>query len=339
LVCKISKFPDKLLGELLINRQNTLNLGLNMPQSFDDILLLVDGSPQSRVAENMALTISKLFNSQITLIHVISSDLWSLLQRVYVPRENLAPINTATGQFPRTLIIPQPEEYLIPDSVVKEAIESYTERAEILLSDSASLLNKEGIRVVKKKVTSSNVADAIIEEIVSGQYNLVIMGNTGSEEAPLDLHLGSVAAKVSSSNLIPTLIVRRKTQLRSILLCIENTSKDQNAVEITRLLGKAADAKVILLHVQEKSLLRFGPQIREVGQQMLLQAKDMLEGLDVEQFFISGDPAALILDKAESANVDLVVLGRGGHGRLSHLLGSVSNHVLHYATVPVLIVK
>jgi nucleotide-binding universal stress UspA family protein len=310
-----------------------------MPQAFANILLLIDGSPQSTVAENMALKISKLFSSQITLIHVISSDLWRLPQRIYVPRENLAPINTATGQFPRTLIIPQPEEYLIPDSVVKEAIESYTERAEILLSDSATLFNNEGIKVVKKKVSSSNVADAIIEEIIAGQYDLVIMGNNSNEEVPLDLHLGSVAAKVSSTNLIPTLIVRRKTQLKSILLCVENTIKDKKAVEIARLLAKAAGAKVLLLNAQEKSLLRFGPQISEVGHQILLQTKNMLEGLDVEQFFGSGDPAALILDRAESANVDLIVLGRGGHGRLSHLLGSVSDHILHYATVSVLLVK
>jgi nucleotide-binding universal stress UspA family protein len=65
----------------------------------------------------------------------------------------------------------------------------------------------------------------------------------------------------------------------------------------------------------------------------------MLEGLEVEQYFVSGDPASAIIDKAEGTNVDLVILGRGGHGRLSHILGSVSNHVLHYATVPVLIVR
>jgi|WetSurMetagenome_2_1015567.scaffolds.fasta_scaffold05963_3 nucleotide-binding universal stress UspA family protein len=313
-------------------------MGSNMPL-FNRILLPVDGSPQSKIAENMAATISKLFNSQVTLVHIVSNDLLSLPRRVYVPRENLAPINTATGQFPRTLIVPKPEEYLIPDAVVKEVMESYNEKAENLLSDAASSIAKEGIQTFQKKVTSPNVADAIIEEIMVGQYDLVIMGNTGNEEAPLDLHLGSVAAKISSGNLVPTLIVRRKTQLRSVLLCVEDPEKDKKAIETTSTLAKVSGSKVLVLHAQEKSLFKFGFQTNDLGNQILAQTISMLAGLDVEQFFVSGDPATLILDRAETANVDLIILSRGGHGRLSHLLGSVSDHVLHYATVPVLLVK
>ncbi len=287
-----------------------------MKQHFSNILLPIDESSQSVVAQSMALAISKLFNSRITLFHVISNELLSLPRRIYVPRENFAPISTATGQFPRTIIVPKTEEYMIPDAVVKEITEGYNEKAENLLSEALSSFNREGVTAIQKKTFSPNVADAIIEEIAAGQYDLVIMGNTGNVENPLDLHLGSVAAKVSSSNLTSILIVRRKTELKTILLCVEDLIKDEGAIEAAYMLAKAAGSKVLLLHVQEKSLLKFGPEIKEVGNHILNQVRSVFEGLEVEQLLIDGDPAFVILDRAERADADLIVLGKGGHGRL-----------------------
>jgi len=310
-----------------------------MKQHFSNILVPIDESSQSIVAQGMAVTISKLFNSRITLFHVISNELLSLPGRIYVPRENFAPISTATGQFPRTIIVPKTEEYMIPDAVVKEITEGYTEKAENLLSEALSSFNQEGVTAIQKKTSGPNVADAIIEEIAAGQYDLVIMGNTGNVENPLDLHLGSVTAKVSSSNLTSILIVRRKTQLKTILLCVEDLIKDERAIEATYLLAKATGSKVLLLHVQEKSLLKFGPEIRELGNHILNQASNLFEGVEVERLLIDGDLAFVILDKAEQTDVDLIILGRGGHRRLAHLLGSVGDHLAHYATLPVLLVK
>jgi nucleotide-binding universal stress UspA family protein len=310
-----------------------------MNEHFSNILLPIDESSQSEIAQNMALAIAKLFNSKITLFHVISNELVTLPKRIYVPRENIAPISTATGQFPRTVIVPNTEEYMIPDAVVKEITEGLNEKAETLLSEAASSFSKEGITAMQKKTFSPNVADAILEEIETGQYDLVIIGNTGNVENPLDLHLGSVAAKISSNNSTSTLIVRRKAQLKTILVCVEDPIKDEKAIEKAYAVAKAAGTKVILLHVQEKSLLRLGPEVKKIGNQILSRAAGVFEGVEVEQLLIDGDPAFVILNRAEQADVDLVVLGRGGHRRLSHLLGSVGDHVVHYAKLSVLLAK
>lgn len=53
---------------------------------------------------------------------------------------------------------------------------------------------------------------------------------------------------------------------------------------------------------------------------------------------IEGHPAAVLLTAAEGA--DLLVLGCRGHGGfVGALLGSVSQHCVHHATCPVVIIR
>ena len=57
----------------------------------------------------------------------------------------------------------------------------------------------------------------------------------------------------------------------------------------------------------------------------------------VEQRVLEGHPAEILLDQARSA--DLLVVGSRGHGGfVGALLGSVSNHCVHHATCPVVVV-
>ncbi|MFC3495783.1 universal stress protein [Glycomyces rhizosphaerae] len=57
----------------------------------------------------------------------------------------------------------------------------------------------------------------------------------------------------------------------------------------------------------------------------------------VEQRFLEGHPAAVLLEQAQGA--DLLVVGSRGHGGFAGaLLGSVSNHCVHHATCPVVVV-
>jgi nucleotide-binding universal stress UspA family protein len=53
-----------------------------------------------------------------------------------------------------------------------------------------------------------------------------------------------------------------------------------------------------------------------------------------------GDPAAEIVSAAKAREVDLVVVGSHGHGRLAGLvLGSVSQKVVSHAPCPVLVIR
>jgi nucleotide-binding universal stress UspA family protein len=63
-------------------------------------------------------------------------------------------------------------------------------------------------------------------------------------------------------------------------------------------------------------------------------------GVQPQVLVAHGDPATEIVRVAEDGNYDVVVVGSHGAGFLKRVLvGSVSNHVVHHATCPVLVVR
>ncbi len=63
-------------------------------------------------------------------------------------------------------------------------------------------------------------------------------------------------------------------------------------------------------------------------------------GVEAEPHVVIGEPGPTICDVAEQLDVELVVIGSHGHGWLRRVfLGSASEHVLHHAPCPVLVVR
>lgn len=58
----------------------------------------------------------------------------------------------------------------------------------------------------------------------------------------------------------------------------------------------------------------------------------------IQHLVLEGHPAALLVEQSKSA--DLLAVGARGHGAFTDLLiGSVSNHCVHHAACPVLVVR
>lgn len=58
----------------------------------------------------------------------------------------------------------------------------------------------------------------------------------------------------------------------------------------------------------------------------------------IQQLVLEGHPAAVLVEQSKSA--DLLAVGARGHGAFTDLLiGSVSNHCVHHAACPVLVVR
>ena len=206
-----------------------------MDESFKNILVPIDGSFQSRIAQEMAVFISKLFKSQVTLIHVVPNEL-ETIGKTYTLRENYAPISTATGQFPRTLSLPKTRESVFPEELIKKVTERYRETGKELLNESALLFNQEGISVNERLVEGNSAAELIMAEARTGNYDLIIMGNSGGENK-LDLHLGSVAKQVSLGVKGTVLIVRRKIKVQKILIPVDGSAKDEKALQKARIIA------------------------------------------------------------------------------------------------------
>jgi nucleotide-binding universal stress UspA family protein len=71
-----------------------------------------------------------------------------------------------------------------------------------------------------------------------------------------------------------------------------------------------------------------------------LVARGRAIGITVSFLVWTGDPGPSIVSAAEAESVDLVVVGTHGRGAIGRLLlGSVSEHVVHNAPCPVLVVR
>jgi nucleotide-binding universal stress UspA family protein len=273
-------------------------------------------------------------------MQAVSNELPAIAGEIYSPREDYVPVNPATYQFPRAIGLPRPRENVFPEEVIREVTQRLRENGQIILTESASLFSAEGFEVKQKLVEAVDTAEAIIDEAEAGTYDLIIIGNSGGEENESDLHLGSVARKVSLSVKTPIIINRGKKEVKKILIPVDGSREEERAIEKAVMIAKAAKSQILLLHVQEKALLKLKPEINKVGVKILNHASTMLQGTTFEQTLASGDPAKTIIETAKSAGIDLIVMRGGTLGSLKRaFLGSVSDHVIQHATVPVLLVK
>ena len=70
-----------------------------------------------------------------------------------------------------------------------------------------------------------------------------------------------------------------------------------------------------------------------------IEARAVAESVEVKTVVRSGPPGSEILDYAEEVDADLVVMGTRGHGGLHRLaVGSVTDHVIRFGDVRVLVV-
>jgi nucleotide-binding universal stress UspA family protein len=77
----------------------------------------------------------------------------------------------------------------------------------------------------------------------------------------------------------------------------------------------------------------------EVTQEVLDSARDCVaESTRVTYEAVSGKPADVLAEAAQSRNASLIVLGGRGTGSMLGALGSVTHRVLHRAPCPVLVV-
>jgi nucleotide-binding universal stress UspA family protein len=80
-------------------------------------------------------------------------------------------------------------------------------------------------------------------------------------------------------------------------------------------------------------------ELRDAHRHLQEQSAALRErGIDCTALLVPGATPETLVREAERLNADLIVLGSHGHGAIRRaLLGSVSEHVLHHAHRPLLI--
>jgi len=135
---------------------------------------------------------------------------------------------------------------------------------------------------------------------------------------------------------------------RRILVPLDHTSLDRQALTHAAALAKMHGAKLYLLHVEEGVTSRvYGPLSStaevEAGQYYLEGVAESLraQGIDVETAIVHAPrPGQQIVRYALEVQPDLIIMGAHGHRRLKDLIyGNTINPVRHDLRVPLLIVR
>jgi len=137
--------------------------------------------------------------------------------------------------------------------------------------------------------------------------------------------------------------------IKKILVALDGSKNSIRALSHAITLAKQTDASIIGLSViqafpTEMGLVRtiVGKMLSKHYKQFMAIAKRMctkknVKFLDSIEF---GEEGRTIVSFADKNNVDLIVIGSRGMGKMGELfLGSTSNYVMHSSKIPVLIIK
>jgi nucleotide-binding universal stress UspA family protein len=284
-----------------------------MKQYFRKLLVPVDGSHSCLRAKELAVSIAKKFGSKVTVVHVISHDFM------------------------------HPElksHYQLPPLILQELDKSYTKAGRKVIRAAEELFREEGIEVKTELIRHEDPAEKILQMIKEFKYDSVIMGNISETQAER-YSLGSVAEKISIYAKCPVLIVKRKTNVKKLLVAVDGSKQADKALSYAVQMGQHYKAKLTLLNVEETELFRLEPKVtREVGERILSDAATKIKEVEYAIRLELGHPAQTILKIAKQEDYDLIVLGSRGISSVRRfLLGSVSADVSMHAQRSVLIVR
>ena len=137
--------------------------------------------------------------------------------------------------------------------------------------------------------------------------------------------------------------------MKHILVPVDGSEGADRAIEKAVMLAETCGAKLNFLYVANINQLAINAvlsdaildSVTKAGNVILDRALEMVPaGVAKESFSDTGSPAVVILDFAETNDIDLIVMGSRGLGVVKGvLLGSVSQYVVEQSKCPVLVVK
>ena len=138
-------------------------------------------------------------------------------------------------------------------------------------------------------------------------------------------------------------------RIATVLLATDLSAVSDEATQQALELADSLDARLLVVNVIDPSArIKAGDgatrvdQIRAEREPRLLEVVERARAWGVESTYLlwTGEPGKSIVAAAEAERADLIVVGTRGLARAGRwLLGSVSDHVVHHAGCPVLVVR
>jgi nucleotide-binding universal stress UspA family protein len=300
-----------------------------MPELFRKILSPVYFDETSQEALEYARHFAQHNDGSVSLLHVVPTDEFHLLRRVYEPEKGGGADPDWAEKISREKLQALAQEHLN---------ETQHEILTRLNSDPAA-----GILEVQKDIG----ADLVV---------MATHGRTGLSH----LILGSVAEKVVRETSGPVFISRHDEHLsetqpfQKILVPVDITEQSGPALSYARQIAEQYGATVYPLHVVPaadsdlllREVYRAGPQApadhvyaEKVAQQKLEElAQTYLGGVQTQiELHVSDDPGRTIIEMEKAIGADLLVMATHGFSGMFHLLlRSITEKMMREAGCPVL---
>ncbi len=282
-----------------------------------------------------------------------------MLERIIVPLDGSLTAE-AVLPFVRRFLHRTDSEIILVRAVIPAPVENAIMIADAALGAARAYLrevherlDREGVRV-KSIVHAGSAIGVILDAVEEERATMVAMATHGATGLKRIL-LGSVAEAVLRKSPVPVFVVRpfwtaegavpddlETRPVRNILLPVDGSDLAELAVPPALEIADLFEARVLLLRVIEPR--KDSDEAHEIE-----EAREHLQGISRE-FERKGVRTHLIVEKGEAVDeilktlrfheADLAVMTTHGRSGLSRLVtGSVTEHVLRRASVPLLVVR
>jgi nucleotide-binding universal stress UspA family protein len=241
------------------------------------------------------------------------------------------------------------------------------------------LNNEKKAITITTKIAEGEPAQSICELVTNNKIDLIIMPSVGASGLKIGKMLGSVTNHVCHTVPIPILLIKpqhaqltRKEKLfNNILIPLDGSELSKLSLPVGEEIAARLKIPVILFEMALKgypstnSSYMYGSeyvktsdrneqviesnyaQVNEAEESRIHAELNAIEkefrekGLSVDHIITSGiDPAKEILRISKERGIDLIVMStRGRSGVNRWLFGSVTEKVLHYSDVPLLLIN
>jgi nucleotide-binding universal stress UspA family protein len=162
--------------------------------------------------------------------------------------------------------------------------------------------------------------------------DLVVLGNRG-QHALTGLLVGSTALAVAGRAAAPVVLVRDTvTGDGPVVVGVDGTETSVPAVAFAFAEASARRAPLVALHAYTDPTTAAGTLAER-----LAGWQEKYPDVAVDRELVPDRPSRALRQRTPTAQ--LVVVGSRGHGLLSGLLGSTSQHLVHHAACPVAVVE
>jgi len=155
----------------------------------------------------------------------------------------------------------------------------------------------------------------------------------------------------SDDHLPASVAARAEAPFARVAIGIDFSESSAGALELAR--SRFPGAERLLIHVVDARVaampdisgaglvpMTSSPELLTTLSQVDHSRLDKLTEVGESQQLVTGDPAAALVEAAQSWNADLIVVGSHNQGTIEHFfVGSVAEQVVKRAQVPVLVVK